>query len=108
MPLSIYELHAALGFGSAPSGDAAHPQSLVQLGLAPSYKIQKLHSRKEHGEKLTCVEGEDELKVSSEVCVNDRTGTLFETHFTKTEIFNLSAQNYSLDFLASWTRVRQL
>ena len=77
VPLRIYQVHAALGFGSLAGEDAGHSGSLVQLGLTPNDKIKQLHSRKEHGEKLTCVETENELKSSSEICVNDSTGTLF-------------------------------
>jgi TonB family protein len=77
VPLRIYQLHAALGFGSVAGEDAGHSGSFVQLGLTPNDKIKKLHSRKEHGEKLTCVETENELKSSSEICVNESTGTLF-------------------------------
>jgi len=77
VPLRIYQLHTALGFGSMAGVDAGHYGSFVQLGLTPNDKIKKLHSRKEHGEKLSCVETENELNSSSEICVNDSTGTLF-------------------------------
>ena len=77
LPLRIYQLHVALGFGSMAGVDSGHYGSFVQLGLAPNDKIKKVHSRKEHGEKLTCVGTENELKSSSEICVNDATGTLF-------------------------------
>jgi hypothetical protein len=76
VPLRIYQLHAALGFGSVAGADAGYYRSFVQLDLAPKDKIKKVHSRKEQGEKLTCVEIENELKYSSEICMNDRTGTL--------------------------------
>ena len=77
VPLRIYQLHAALGFGSVAGEDAGHSGSFVQLGLSRNDRFKKLHSRKEHGEKLTCVETENELNSSSEICVNDSTGTLF-------------------------------
>lgn len=77
IPLRIYQVHAALGFGSLAGADAGHYASFVQLGLHPNDKVKKLHSRKKHGEKLTCVEIEDERKFSSEICVNDSTGALF-------------------------------
>jgi TonB family protein len=76
IPLRINQLHTALGFGSAAGVDAGRYESFVQLGLTPNDKIKKVHSRKEHGKKLTCVETEGQLKSSSEICVNDSTGTL--------------------------------
>ena len=77
VPLRIYQLHAALGFGSVVGEDAGHSGSFVQLGLTPNHKIKKPHSRKERGVTLTCVRTENEMKVSSDICVNDSTGTLF-------------------------------
>ena len=76
-PLRIWQVHVALGFGSAAGADAGLYGSFVQLGLHPNDKVKKLHSRKQHGERLTCEEIEDEQKRSSEICVNDSTGTLF-------------------------------
>src|SRR5215469_12629809 len=77
VPLRVYQLHMALGFGSMAGVDSGHYGSFVQLGLTPNDKIKKVHPRKERGEKLTCVETENEQKYSSEICVNDTTGTLF-------------------------------
>lgn len=77
LPLRIYQVRAALGFGSVAGAGVGYYASFVQLGLYPNDKVKKLRSRKEHGEKLTCEEIEDELKHSSEICVNDSTGTLF-------------------------------
>ncbi len=75
IPLRIYQLHAALGFGSGVAGP--NPAfSFVRLGLTPKDTIKKTSSRTEHGEKLTCVEIEHETKSSSTVCVNDSTGAL--------------------------------
>lgn len=76
VPLRIYQLHMALGFGSMAGVDSGHYGSFVQLGITPNDKIKKLHSREEHGEKLTCVETENEQKKASEICVNDRAGTI--------------------------------
>ena len=70
-------MHAALGFGAVAGIDVGPFESLLQLGLMPKDKVKKLHSRKEHGDKLTCVETENEQKSSSELCVNDSAGTLF-------------------------------
>ena len=76
IPLRIYELHAALGFGSnAPGSESGGFWSFSQLGLAPKDIVRKTRSRKEHGEKLTCVEIENELKHSYEMCVSDSMGT---------------------------------
>jgi len=77
LPRAVYQLHAALGFGAVAGVDVGPFESLVQLGLMPKDKVKKLHSRKEHGDKLTCVETENEQKSSSELCVNDSTGTPF-------------------------------
>jgi TonB family protein len=77
VPLRIYEMHAALGFGSGVAGSGSgHSGSFVQLGLTSKDTIKKIRSRKDHGDKVTCVEIEDEQKHSSEICVNDGTGTL--------------------------------
>jgi len=76
IPLRIHELHAALGFGSVAGDIEGRFGSYVQLGLSPNDKIKKTHSRKENGDKLTCVEVENEQKFSSDICVNDSTGTL--------------------------------
>jgi TonB family protein len=75
VPLRINQLHAALGFGSVVG--AVSYGSFVRLGLTPHDKIKKPHSRKERGVNVTCVKTENELKSSSEICVNDSTGTLF-------------------------------
>ena len=70
-------MHVALGFGSVAGVDAGSFESLVQLGFIASDRVKKLPSRKEHGDRFTCVETENEQKSSSELCVNDRTSTLF-------------------------------
>lgn len=74
IPVAIYNLHRALGFGST----AGSPQSmsLVRLALTPKDTIKKAYQRKEHGDKLTCFEIENELKHSSETCVNDTSETI--------------------------------
>src|SRR6476660_3823909 len=74
IPLRIHELRAALGFGSV-AGESVGG-SFVQLVLSPKDRIKRTHSRKEHGEKLTCVEIENEWKHSFDVCVDDGTGSL--------------------------------
>jgi TonB family protein len=77
LPLRIYDLHAALGFGSGVSGSGSGPTgSLVQSSLTQKDKIKKIHERKKHGEMQTCIEYEDEVERSSEVCVNESTNTL--------------------------------
>jgi TonB family protein len=77
LPLRIYDLHAALGFGSGVAGSGSGPTgSLVQSSLTQKDKIKKIHERKKHGEMESCVEYEDEVKRLSEICVNESTGTL--------------------------------
>jgi TonB family protein len=75
-PLLIYELHSALGFGSGEASSGYPSGSLVQSVLTPKDTIKKVRERKEHGEKQTCIEFEDEAKRSAETCVNENTNTL--------------------------------
>jgi len=77
IPFRIFQLHAALGFGSSLGTDAGRSGSFVHTGLSPKDKVKKLRSRKQHGDKLTCVETENEVKSTLEICVNDSTGNLF-------------------------------
>ena len=65
LPLRVSQLHPTLGFGYAGAG------SLVKLGIFPTDSVKKVHSRKQHDDKLTCVEFETELKAAREVCVNE-------------------------------------
>jgi TonB family protein len=76
LPLRIYQLHAALGFWSNASTNAGYSGYLVRVGITPTDRVKKVHSRKQHGDKLTCVEVEHETDFSTELCVNDSTGTL--------------------------------
>jgi TonB family protein len=78
IPFPIYSLHRALGFGSsaAGSGLVSGAWSLVQLGITPKDTVTKKHERKEHGDKVTCFEIEDEQKLTSEICINDTTDTI--------------------------------
>ena len=71
-PLRIWNLHAALGFGSGVGADVGIA-SFVQSGLIPNDTIKKVHSRKEHVDKLTCFEIEDERKVGFDICISDAT-----------------------------------
>lgn len=71
LPLHIFDLHSALGFGSASAQG-----SLVQSALAPTDKVKKIHQRKERGEAETCVEYETEVKASWEICINEVTNTI--------------------------------
>jgi len=74
IPFPIHNLHEALGFGSS----AVAPQSmlLVQLALTPRDTIKKTSERKEHGDKLTCYQIENEQKRSSEICIYESSGTI--------------------------------
>jgi TonB family protein len=76
-PLQIYNLHAALGFGSGVARKGADPSgSLVQSSFSDKYKVEKIRERKKGGDRLTCVEYENELKGSSEICVDDNANAL--------------------------------
>ena len=76
LPLRVYDLQTALGFGTGTLGSGAASASLVQTGLTPKDRIKKVRQRKERGEAQTCVEYENEVKRSLEICVNEKTGTL--------------------------------
>ncbi len=84
-PLSVYFLHAALGFGSGAAGAIAEPVqpghtvrpwSLVQLNLSERDKVTNIHERKEHGETQACIEYENVVKRLFEICVSESTNTL--------------------------------
>lgn len=75
-PLRIWNLHAALGFSSGVVSRPGPGASFVQLDLTAKDTIKKVHLRKEHGDKLTCVEIEDERKRSPEICMNNTTETV--------------------------------
>jgi protein TonB len=76
VPAPIYSVYQALGFGSNVGSPGAGP--LVYLNLTPNDVIKKQRERKEHGNKLTCFEIENEQKHESELelCLNDSTGTI--------------------------------
>jgi hypothetical protein len=63
LPLRIFDLHSALGFGSGAHGAGGASGSLVQSDLTPKDKIKKVHQKKEHGEAQTCVEYEAKSNV---------------------------------------------
>src|SRR5512132_864369 len=65
-PLRIWQLHAALGFGSESGSGPTLAGSLVYSGLTAKDTVKKVHSRKVHGEKLTCIEFENERKFTSD------------------------------------------
>jgi len=79
IPVPIYTIHQALGFGS--SVGSPQSMSLVQLALTPRDTIRKTSKRKEHGGELTCFEIENEQKHSSEICVNDSSDTVARAPF---------------------------
>ncbi len=72
IPLRISNLHTALGFGSGGADSGAAFGSLVQSGRTPTDTVKKIHQRKEQ----TCVEYENEVKRSLEICVNETTKTI--------------------------------
>jgi TonB family protein len=76
LPLRIYHLHTALGFGSGTLGSGGASGSLVQSGLVPTDKVKKMKQRKEHGEAQMCVEYENEVKRSLDICVSQTTNTI--------------------------------
>jgi hypothetical protein len=52
----------------------------------PKDTIKKTSSRKQHGEKLTCVEIEHETKSSSSVCTSDSSGALVRDSASYSEV----------------------
>jgi TonB family protein len=74
IPVAIFNLHQALGFGSSAGSPAAI--SLVQLDFRPEDTVRKMRQRKEHGEQLSCIEIEDGMKTKKEMCISTGTGTL--------------------------------
>jgi TonB family protein len=89
IPLPVFNLHQALGFGSTTG--ASQSMSLVQPALSPKDTIKKAHERKEHGEKLACFEIDHGNNLSSEVCVNDASGTLVRSSQFSDEDFQPAA-----------------
>ena len=79
IPVSVYTIHQALGFGS--SVGSPQSMSLVQLALTPRDKIKETSKRKEHGDELTCFEIENKQKHSSEICVDDSSDTVARAPF---------------------------
>lgn len=77
IPLRIAQLHSTLGFGTIASSSAGFGKSFVHLGFTSKDRVKKSFFRNWHGDKLACIEVENVRKFSSEVCVNDKTGTLF-------------------------------
>jgi TonB family protein len=74
IPVPVYNLHQALGFGSTTG--VPQSMSLVQPALSPKDTIKKEHERKDHGEKLSCFEIDHGNNLSSEVCINDASGII--------------------------------
>lgn len=80
IPVAIFNLHRALGFGSS-AGVPPHT-SLVRFDTNPKDVVTKKRHRKEHGISLTCLEVQKDGEYTSELCVRDDTGTLArETSF---------------------------
>jgi len=80
IPVSMYTVHQALGFGSTVGSPES--MSLVQLSLTPRDTIRKTSKRKEDGNKLTCFEIENDQKHRSEICINDSSDTIARDPFT--------------------------
>ncbi len=74
IPIDIFHLYQALGFGTTVLGSES--ASLFALYLTSKDNIAKVHSEKRHGEKLTCYQIAREDIHSSEICIRDATGTL--------------------------------
>ncbi len=78
LPLRIYDMHSALGFGSSTVGSlGASSGSLVQLPFGWKDKAKKIRQNGEHGDARTCLEYENDLKRSLEICVDENSGVLY-------------------------------
>jgi TonB family protein len=78
LPLRIYDLHSALGFGSTTVGAmGASSGSLVRLPFGWKDTGKKIRQHDEHGNVRTCVEYENDLKRSLEICVDESSGVLY-------------------------------
>jgi len=79
IPVAIYTVRQALGFGSTVG--LPESMSLVQLALTPNDIVKKTSKRKERGEELTCFGLESEVKHSWEICVSDNSDTVVRPPF---------------------------
>ncbi len=72
IPLAIYQLHSALGYGSGilPPGSFSH------LIRGPDETVKKIHSRKINAVKADCVEVAGPENHTREICVDIATGAL--------------------------------
>ena len=74
IPLQIFRVHAALGFGFVtPFSDS---ESLTQYHLTPNDRFKKARTRKRHGQQLSCFEFERQDKRTTEICLNDANDTI--------------------------------
>jgi TonB family protein len=71
LPLRIYQLHVALGYGTLPLID-----SFVRSEPRPGETIKKMRNRKVNDVEAECVEMITEEKIPREVCVDSATKTL--------------------------------
>ena len=74
LPLRIYQLHSALGYGEESW------TSLFQMAPLPTETIEKIRERKEHGLKIKCAEILNDMKHRREVCVNEDEGIIARRH----------------------------
>lgn len=71
LPLRIYQLHSALGYG------AESWSSFFQVAPRPTDTIDKIRDRKDHGLRIKCAEILNAKKQHREVCVNEDEGIIF-------------------------------
>jgi hypothetical protein len=74
VPLAVYNLHRALGFG-ASTGSSPSIWSRVRLDITSKDNVKKIRERKEHGEKLICVDLERDLEPNTEICTRETDGS---------------------------------
>jgi TonB family protein len=74
IPIQIYDLHEALGFGS--SLGSLPSASLVRTDLSSKDVVQKVHRKKRYGDGLTCFAIENDQNRRMERCIRDSAGTV--------------------------------
>jgi TonB family protein len=76
LPLPIYQLHAALGYGSLGNGSGVTRTSLFYGAVEPDETIKKVRDQKINGLKVECAQIADQHGFTREACVDPPTGTL--------------------------------
>jgi TonB family protein len=77
LPLRIYQVHAAFGYGGYGPGAWS---SFLQMAPRDGEAIDKIGEHKEHGDRIKCAEIIDSKKQRREVCVDESEGIIVRRH----------------------------